>query len=178
MQQIMRWGHDFLRIRGWAYSNLWANGENPNVKGRTHQNCQLSFLSHSLNHLLLPEIGWVGYCMGWAMYDSPNSNWRSHQFLGNTFLLLWEEKTQKRRPFYQPFHVGMFSSPFFLHVSSLGHPKLPMCVFIPRFWLLASFSHGWEVVFVMPEIGLVFLTFLELLVHFPLSPSCFCLPHA
>ena len=93
MQQIMRWGNDFLRIGG--YSNLWANGEKPNFKGRTHQNCQLPFLSYSPNHLLLPEIGWVGYCMGWARYENPNSNWISHQFLENMFWLLGQVKSQK-----------------------------------------------------------------------------------
>ena len=47
MQQIMRWGHNFLRIVGGEYSNLWANGENPNVKGRTHQTVNyLSCLTH------------------------------------------------------------------------------------------------------------------------------------
>ena len=36
----------------------------------------------------------------------------------------------------------MFSSPFFLHVSSLRHPKLPVYVFIPRF-LVAGFIFPW-----------------------------------
>ena len=57
MQQIMRWGHDFLRISEENIQTFGASGENPNVKGRTHQNCQLPFLSYSPNHLLLPEIG-------------------------------------------------------------------------------------------------------------------------
>ena len=33
MQQIMRWGHDFLRISGRKYSNLWDNGEKRMSKG-------------------------------------------------------------------------------------------------------------------------------------------------
>ena len=85
MQKIMTCGHDFLRIRGGIFKPLGQWGkykcqrENPS-------NCKLHFLSYSPNHLLLPEIGWVGYCMGWARYESPNSNGRSHQFLGNVIL--------------------------------------------------------------------------------------------
>ena len=60
--------------KGGDIQTFGANGENPNVKRGTHQNCQLPFLSYLPNHLLLQEIGWVGYYMGWAMYDNPNSN--------------------------------------------------------------------------------------------------------
>ena len=57
MQQMMRRGHDFLRIRGGNIQTFGANGEKPNVKGRTHKKSQLLFLSYSPNHLLLPEVG-------------------------------------------------------------------------------------------------------------------------
>ena len=57
MQQIMRWGHHFLRISGGDIQTFGANGEKPNVKWEAHENCQLPFLSYSPNHLLLPEIG-------------------------------------------------------------------------------------------------------------------------
>ena len=139
MQQIMRWGHDFLRIRWGGYSNLWGQWGKPKCQWENPSNSQLPFLSHSPNHLILPEISWVGYCMEWAMYESPNSNWRSHQFLGNAFWLLGQAKTQKSRAFYHAFMLACFPHHFFLHVSSLRHPKLLVCVFIPRFWLLASF---------------------------------------
>ena len=48
MQQIMRWGHDFLRIGG-GYLTFWANGEKPNVNEITHQTVNyLSFLIHPI----------------------------------------------------------------------------------------------------------------------------------
>ena len=56
MQQIMRWVHDFLRIMGWNIQTFEANGEKPNVKGRTHKKCQLPFLSYSPNHLLRQKL--------------------------------------------------------------------------------------------------------------------------
>ena len=43
--------------KGGNIQTFGANGEKPNVKGGTHQNCQLPFLSYSPNHLLLLEIG-------------------------------------------------------------------------------------------------------------------------
>ena len=63
----MRWGHDFLRIVG-GYSNLWANGENPNVKGRTHQTVNyLSCLTHPIIYycqkLVELVIAWDGQGM-------------------------------------------------------------------------------------------------------------------
>ena len=30
-------GHDLTRIRGGHHLNLWSNGQNPNVKGKTHK---------------------------------------------------------------------------------------------------------------------------------------------
>ena len=64
MQQIMRWGHDFLRIRG-GYSNLWANGEKPNVKGRTHQTVYyLSYLIHPIIYYFQKWLSWLLLGMG------------------------------------------------------------------------------------------------------------------
>ena len=68
MQQIMKWGHDFLRIRGWGYSNLWGNGENPNVKGRTHQtvnylSCLIHLIIYHYNKLVELVIAWDGQGM-------------------------------------------------------------------------------------------------------------------
>ena len=36
-------GHDFPKDREGNYLNLWANGENPNVKERTHQTLNYPF---------------------------------------------------------------------------------------------------------------------------------------
>ena len=85
MQQIMRWGHDFPKDKEGGIFNLWGQWGKAKCQWENPSNCQLPFLSHSPNHLVLPEIGWVGYCMGWVRYDNPNSNWRIHQFLGNAF---------------------------------------------------------------------------------------------
>ena len=49
MQQVMRWGHDFLMIRGGDIQTFGANGEKPNVNGRTHQTVNyLSCLIHPI----------------------------------------------------------------------------------------------------------------------------------
>ena len=111
MQQIMRWGHDFLRIRGGIFKPLGQWGK-AKCQRENPSNCQLPFLSHLPNHLLLPKIGWVGYCMGWERCDNPNSNWRSHQFLGNMFWLLGQVKTQKFIPFYHAFTSSCFPHHF------------------------------------------------------------------
>ena len=121
-------------------------GKSQNVKGGTHQNCQLPFFSYSPNHLLLPEVGWVGYCMGWARYDSPNSNWRSHQFLRNAFWLLGKAKTQKRRPFC---HASTFSC-FPHHFSftwALSGIQNFLCVKPFTFLVVTSLCSGWEIIF-------------------------------
>ena len=64
MQQIKRWGHDFLKIRGGIFKPLVQCGKSK-CQRENPSNCQLPFLSYSPNQLLLAEIGWVGYCMGW-----------------------------------------------------------------------------------------------------------------
>ena len=50
MQQIIRWGHDFPKDKGGGgYLTFGANGENPNVNGRTHQTVNyLSCLTHPI----------------------------------------------------------------------------------------------------------------------------------
>ena len=64
----MRWGHDFLRIRWGGDSNPSANGEEPNVKGITHQNVNyLSCLIHPIiyyyQNLVDLVIAWDGQGM-------------------------------------------------------------------------------------------------------------------
>ena len=112
-------------------------------------------------------LSWLLHGMG-KVWQS-KFEWEKPSIFGKCVLTPWASKNQKTYAILPCFHVFMFSSPFFLHVSSLRHLELVVSVFIPRFWLLASVSHGWEVVFVMLGIGLGFLTFLELLVHFPLT---------
>ena len=49
MQQIMRWGHDFLKDKDGEYLTFGANEEKPNVNGRTHETVNyLSCLIHPI----------------------------------------------------------------------------------------------------------------------------------
>ena len=64
----MRWGHDFLRIRGEEYLTFEANGENPNVKGRTHQtvnylSCLFYPIIYYCQKLVESVIAWDGQGM-------------------------------------------------------------------------------------------------------------------
>ena len=60
MQQIIRWGHDFLRIRGEDIQTFGANEEKPNVKGRTHQTANyLSCLIHPIIYYCHKLVGLV-----------------------------------------------------------------------------------------------------------------------
>ena len=63
MQQIMRWGHDFLRIRG-GYLTFGPVGKSQMSKGEPIKNVNCPFLVFFPNHSFLPEIGWGSYCMG------------------------------------------------------------------------------------------------------------------
>ena len=139
MQQIMRWRHGFIRIKGGWYSNLWANGENPNVKGITHQNCQLPFLSHSPNHLVLTKIGWSSYCMGMGRVWAWISN------LGKIIFYFWGKKTPKmhahllihtRSSFA---HAGKSWELFYLHV--FAHFPHLACLEI-LFWCCSASGKG------------------------------------
>ena len=55
MQQIMRWGHDFPKDEGEIF-NLWGQWGKEKCQWKNPLNSQLPFLSHSPNHLILPEI--------------------------------------------------------------------------------------------------------------------------
>ena len=120
---LKRWGHDFVRIRGGIFKCLSQWGKTKSQR-ENPSNCQLPFLSYSPNNLLLLEVGWVRYCMGHARYDNPNSNWRSHQFLGNAFWLLGQVKTKRYLPIPSCIHgFGDFR-------KSHSHLKVS-CVFFP-----------------------------------------------
>ena len=74
MQQIMRWGMIFLRIRRGEYLTFGANGEKPNVNERTHQTVyDLSCLIHPIIYycqkLVEVVIAW-----GWEEYGQGNLN--------------------------------------------------------------------------------------------------------
>ena len=67
MQQIMRWGHDFPKDKEGNYLNLWANGEKPNVKGKTHQT-QLPILSSPPIIKLCQNVVELVIAWGWEEY--------------------------------------------------------------------------------------------------------------
>ena len=134
----MRWGHDFLRIWvGGDIQTFGANGEMPNVKGKTHQTINyLSCLTHPIiyycHKLVELDIAWDGKCM-------------TTQIQIGEAISFWETRFDSLSK-QKPKNIGhstmlsgffMFSSPSFLHVSSLRHLELPVCVFLPLFWLLA-----------------------------------------
>ena len=80
--------------KGGGYLTFGANGENPNIKGRTHQTINyLSCLIHPIiyhcHKLVEAVIAWE-----WEEYGQRNSNlWKTH------FLLLGQVNTQNTCPF-------------------------------------------------------------------------------
>ena len=129
MQQLMRWGHYFLRIRE-GYSNLWGQWGKDKCQRENPSNCQLPFLSYSPNHLLLPEVGWVGYCMEWGRYGSPNSNGRSHLFLGNMILTYGASYCPKMFPIPSCMEVVVFPQVF----GSSWHSAFTFFIFLTIFF--------------------------------------------
>ena len=93
-------------------------------------NCQLPFLSHSPNHLILPEIGWVSYCMRMGkVWKLEIRIWGSTHFWEKRFWLLRQVNTQKCMPIWLSTHVLHF----------LTQWKLGSC-FPSRFWLAVYVS--------------------------------------
>ena len=145
-----------------------------------------TFLVFFPNHLFLPECGWVSYCMEWEEYGQKNSNWAENHFFWKMCSdFLGKENAQKRMPF-------CYASTFFSFSSRFGSSWSFSCFFhFHVFWLLASFFPWMGGRFCSAGDWVVFLTFLELLVHFPFmflefscvftmagkSHSCFWLSH-
>ena len=163
-------GHDFPKDRDVGeFVKPWLMGEN------THVSPFLSFspIIYFCQNVVELVIAWNGKSMG------KNSNWAENHFFEKRVLTSLARKMPKN-----VCHSAMHSRfPFFLHSPSRWGSWEQLEFFFPVFsfhvfgcWL--HFSHGWEVIFVMPRIGLVFLMFLGMLVHFPLSHNYFCLPHA
>ena len=164
----------FLRIKGGGYLTFGANGEKKNFHERTHQT--INYLSCLFPQLFIfgqnvveLVIAWNGKSMG------KNSNWAEIHFWKTCSDFLSKENAQKCMPF---FHASTFSifphhSPsrwrfweqleFFLCLSF--HVFSCWLHFFP--WMGGRFCSAGDWV--------VFLTFLELLVHFPftfLEVSC------
>ena len=69
----------FLRIGG-GILNLWGQWGKPKCQRENPSNCQLPFLSHSPNHLIMPEIAW-----GWEEYGQEIRIWGRPIFGENQF---------------------------------------------------------------------------------------------
>ena len=118
-----------------------------------------TFLVFFSNHLFLPECGWVSYCMEWEEYGQPKFELGRDPFLKIVFWLPWKEKYPKTYAILLGIHVFQFS-----HVLGAAG-VFPVCL-DPMFWLFASFFPGIGGRFCNARAWVVFLTFLELLVHF------------
>ena len=135
---------------------------------REHMKMSTTFLVFFPNHLFLPECGWVSYCMEWEECGQRNSNWAETHFWKSCSDFLGKKNAQKRMPFCWAFT-------FFSFLTFWEQLEFFLCDSFHVFGCLLHFSHGWEVVFVMPGPGLSSSRFLELLVHFPftfLEVSC------
>ena len=139
-------GHDFLRIRGEIFKPLgqWGKAKCQNGNPSKLSTTFLVLLTQSF----IIARNWLSWLLhGWARYDNPNSNWRSHHFLGNVFWLLGQVKTQKRMPFYHAFMFGCFPRHFFSFTSELSGIQNFLCVKPFTFFVVTSFWSGWEIVF-------------------------------
>ena len=122
----------FPKELGGEYSNPWANGKNPNVKGKTHQDVTVPILSSCANHLFLPKLVELVNSWGWEEYGNPNLKWRSHQILENVFWLLGQVKTQKWLPILLCIHVLLFLTFFGAPVHFPIHWTIPKHIFPSR----------------------------------------------
>ena len=124
----------FRKDKGRGYSNLWANGENPNVKGRTHQNCQLP-ISCLFPQSFISTRNWLR----WLLHGNGKSMekiriGKSTHFL-NFFLFLGKVKTQKRLIIPSCIHVFIFPHPF-SHSRELSQEYRASYVYPFRFWVV------------------------------------------
>ena len=161
-------GHDFLRIRGVKYLTYGPMGKSQ-MSMRKPIKLSTTFLVFFLNHLFMPECGWVSYCMEWEEYGKPKFELGRDPFLKNVFWPPWQEKCPKTYAILPCIHVFHFSSPLFFTLGLLGVARVFPVFFIPRFWWLASFFPWIGGRFCSAGDWDIFLTFWELLVHFPFT---------
>ena len=102
------------------------------------------------------------------VWAKKNSNWAETHFWKTCSDFLGKENAQKRMPFCHTSTFSIFFSPFSFTLGLLGAAGVFPVFFLLRFWLFASFSHGWEVVFVVLGIGLSSSRFW----------SCWCIFHS
>ena len=133
-RQPNRMGHDFLRIRGGDIFNLWTMGKSQ-MSMRRPIKLSTTFLVFFLNHLFLPECGWISYCMEWEEYGQPNSNWAENHFWKTCSDFLGKENAQKRMPCLLCIHVFQF--PHVLRAAGVS------CVFFPSTFLAVASFFPW-----------------------------------
>ena len=90
----------FPKHRGGGIFNLWGQWGKSKCQWKNPSNCELPFLSHSPNHLILLEIGWVSYCMRMGkVWKLEIWIWGKPIFGEKHFLLLGQVNTQNACPF-------------------------------------------------------------------------------
>ena len=152
--------------------------------------CQLPFLSFSpiiyfCQNVVELVIAWNGKSMGNQIRIG------QRPIFGKRVLTSLARKMPKNVGHFAIHPRFPFSSPFSFTLGLLGAAGVFPVSFIPRFWLLASFFPWMGGRFCNARAWVVFLTFLELLVHFSIhvfviscvftmtvkSHSCFWLSH-
>ena len=114
------------------YSNLWANGENPNVKGRTHKAVNYPFcLLWPIIYLFQKLVELVN-ALGMEEYGSQICIWEATHFWKMYFWLMGQVNAQKCFPTHYAFKSFISSHSWSL-LSSLLHI---LCNYLH--------FHGWE----------------------------------
>ena len=78
----------FLRNREGNYLNLWANGENPNVKGRTHQTLNYQFCLFPPINKFCQNVVEIVIAQEWEEYGQEIRIW-GNPFLGKLVFGFW-----------------------------------------------------------------------------------------
>lgn len=118
-----------------------------------------TFLVFFPNHLILPECGWVSYCMEGEEYGQPKFELGRDPFLKIVFWLPWQEK-------YPKTYAILAGHSRFSVSSRFGSSWSFSCVIPFTFWRLDSFFPWIGGRFCNARAWVVFLTFLQLLVYF------------
>ena len=110
----------FPKDKGGGYSNLWANGENPNVKGKTSQAVNYPFCLLCPIIYFFQKLVEVVNAWGWEEYGNQIRIWESISFLKTHFWLMGQVNAQKCFPFHYAF-MSFISSHMWSLLSSLLH---------------------------------------------------------
>ena len=131
MQQIMKWGHDFLRIRGWGYSKgFGAMGKSQMSKGEPIK-LSTTFLV-LFTQSFITTRNWLSWLLhGMDKVWQPKFELEKPSVFGKRVLTPWASKNQK------------------ISSHSLMHPCLWSSQEISFMFgsFMCFFPHGWEVVF-------------------------------